>query len=146
MNNKPNKVLQDWQERDKLIFGNADLSNYVPSRIREFTDLSPTLIPKIISLEESSRVEKNFTEDLLAHYGLSLQLLEKDPQLEIVFYGYCTSPAGEGYRTSITDIVIQASAGQELGKDIWQFLLSYFSGICLECCEVSNQRVHLNWD
>ena len=145
MNKNQNQAFRSWQERDTLIFNDADLSKYVPSGVREFTNLSPTLIPRIIALESEFQTNQDFANDLLLHYGIYSQLLELEPKLEVSFHGYCTAPSRTDYQTRITDLVVIAPENTVLSKAVWQFLLQQFASVCLEVCDIRDDWAHFNW-
>ena len=94
----------DWEERDKIIFGNADLKRYCRGGTAHFKSMEVSTLQDLLDKEHADPQE--------SHKGNALELQEivdiansfQSDKIRILLDGYTVSPCRKDYRVSISKI------------------------------------------
>ncbi len=115
------KYNKNWQERDRLIFGNV-LEKY---DTRRFEDLKASILQQLVTQNFANlEDEHNCAPQIQEFLDLAQEWEECDRAIQVTFGGYVVSPQREDYQVSIDSVLINTmQLDDEYKPDIMSPLL-----------------------
>ena len=137
----------DWEERDKIIFGNADLKRYCRGGTAHFKSMEISTLQDLLDKEHADPQD--------SHKGNALEIKEivdvansfQSDEIRILLDGYTVSPKRKDYRMSIKRIWFYSQNGNEFSRSFLVSMLELSNSLfhCDLCLSEDEKSLSITW-